>query len=81
MAALSDDAEIDDPAAEMAVRRGRQYPAHAYIAEHFPEYLKLIVRLDDEIRAKSRIYDERMHELFHILALAVAGSNPHNQRI
>ncbi len=25
------------------------------------------------------MFDERMHELFHILALAVAGSNPHNQ--
>lgn len=64
---------------EMAERRGTVYPAHAFIAEHFPEYLDLIVRLDEEIRVKERIYDERMHELFHILALAVTGSNPHNQ--
>lgn len=65
--------------AEMAERRGTVYPAHAFIAEHFPEYLEIIVRLDEEIRVKERIYDERMHELFHILALAVSGSNPHNQ--
>jgi alkylhydroperoxidase/carboxymuconolactone decarboxylase family protein YurZ len=65
--------------AEMAERRGTVYPAHAFIAEHFPEYLELIVRLDEEIRVRPRIFDERMHELFHIVALAVTGSNPHNQ--
>lgn len=64
---------------EMATRRGVTYPAHAFIAEHFPEYLELIVKLDEEIRVKERIYDEKMHELFHIIALAVSGSNPHNQ--
>lgn len=80
-AATSDgaDARAEDLKAEMAERRGTVYPAHAFIAEHFPEYLELIVRLDEEIRVKERIYDERMHELFHILALAVSGSNPHNQ--
>ena len=65
--------------AEMERRRGTAYPAHAFIAEHFPDYLRLIVELDEEIRVKERIFDERMHELFHILALAVSGSNPHNQ--
>ena len=35
--------------------------------------------LDFEIRQKTKIYDEKMHELFHIIALAVKGSNPHNQ--
>jgi alkylhydroperoxidase/carboxymuconolactone decarboxylase family protein YurZ len=64
---------------EMVERRGAEYPAHAFIAKHFPEYLEIIIRLDEEIRVKERIFDERMHELFHILALAVSGSNPHNQ--
>lgn len=64
---------------EMARRRGTTYPAHAFIAEHFPDYLDLIVRLDEEIRVKERTFDEPMHELFHILALAVTGSNHHNQ--
>ena len=74
-----EDGRGNDLATQMATRRGRTYPAHRYIAEHFPDYLDLIVRLDDEIRVKTRIYDEKMHELFHILALAVSGSNPHNQ--
>lgn len=73
------EARTADLKAQMAERRGTEYPAHAFIAEHFPDYLELIVRLDEEIRVKERIYDERMHELFHIIALAVLGSNPHNQ--
>lgn len=64
---------------EIAARRGRRYPAHAFIAEKFPDYMEALLRLDEVIRAKSRRFDERMHELFHILALAVEGSNPHNQ--
>ena len=66
-------------ASEMAARRGNVYPAHEFSAEHCPDYLELVVELDEEIRVKERIYDERMHELFHILALAVTGSNPPNQ--
>jgi hypothetical protein len=27
---------------EMAKRRGRRYPAHAYIAEKFPDYAKVL---------------------------------------
>lgn len=64
---------------EIAERRGRRYPAHAFIAEKFPDYMEALLRLDEVIRAKQRRFDERMHELFHILALAVEGSNPHNQ--
>ena len=73
------DPRSSELADEMAARRGNVYPAHEFIAEHFPDYLELIVKLDEEIRVKERIFDERMHELFHIVALAVIGSNPHNQ--
>lgn len=75
----------DDPKAstnladEMAKRRGKRYPAHAYIAEKFPDYVKVLVELDEVIRLKPRWFDEKMHELFHIIALAVAMSNPPNQ--
>ncbi|MDP6366720.1 MAG: carboxymuconolactone decarboxylase family protein [Nitrospinota bacterium] len=64
---------------QIAERRGKRYPAHAFIAEKFPDYMEALLRLDDVIREKERLFDEKMHELFHILALAVAGSNPHNQ--
>ncbi len=64
---------------KMAARRGKIYPAHAFIAEKFPDYMEVLIQLDEVIRLKKRIYDEKMHELFHILALAVETSNPHNQ--
>ncbi|MBT3433456.1 MAG: carboxymuconolactone decarboxylase family protein [Nitrospinaceae bacterium] len=63
----------------IAAKRGRRYPAHEFIAEKFPDYMEALLNLDEVIREKDRLFDERMHELFHILALAVAGSNPHNQ--
>ena len=66
-------------AAEIARRRGRTYPAHEFIAEHFPDYMDALLNLDHVIRGKERRFDEKMHELFHILALAVEMSNPHNQ--
>jgi alkylhydroperoxidase/carboxymuconolactone decarboxylase family protein YurZ len=68
-----------DLADEMAKRRGRRYPAHAYIAEKFPDYVKALVELDSVIRLKPRRFDEKMHELFHIIALAVEMSNPPSQ--
>jgi len=64
---------------EFAERRGKQYPAHAWIAERFPEYVETMLQLDDIIRRRPRRFDEKGHELFHIVALAVLGSNPHNQ--
>lgn len=64
---------------EIARRRGRIYPAHQFIAENFPDYMEALLNLDDIIRKKERRFDEKMHELFHILALAVETSNPHNQ--
>lgn len=64
---------------EIAARRGKRYPAHAFIAEKFPDYMEALLHLDGVIRQKERIFDEKMHELFHILALAVETSNPHNQ--
>ena len=64
---------------EIAKRRGRVYPAHQFIAEHFPDYMEALLELDTVIRGKERRFDEKMHELFHILALAVETSNPHNQ--
>ena len=64
---------------EIAARRGKVYPAHAFIAEKFPDYMEALLHLDEVIRLKKRIFDEKMHELFHILALAVETSNPHNQ--
>ena len=66
-------------AAEMARRRGRRYPAHEFIAENFPDYVEVLVKLDEVIRLKPRRFDEKMHELFHIVALAVEMSNPPNQ--
>jgi alkylhydroperoxidase/carboxymuconolactone decarboxylase family protein YurZ len=66
-------------AAEIARRRGRSYPAHEFIARTFPDYMKVLIELDEVIRAKPRLYDEKMHELFHIIALAVEMSNPPNQ--
>ena len=63
----------------IAERRGKRYPAHAFIAEKFPDYMEALLNLDEIIREKERLFDEKTHELFHILALAVAGSNPHNQ--
>lgn len=66
-------------AAEFAERRGKQYPAHAWISERFPEYVETMLQLDDIIRRRPRRFDEKGHELFHIVALAVLGSNPHNQ--
>ena len=64
---------------EIAKRRGKVYPAHQFIAEHFPDYMEALLELDTVIRGKERRFDEKMHELFHILALAVETSNPHNQ--
>ncbi len=64
---------------EIARRRGRRYPAHEFIAENFPDYMVALLDLDHVIRGKERLFDEKMHELFHILALAVDMSNPHNQ--
>ncbi len=64
---------------EMAKRRGKRYPAHTWIAEKFPDYVKVLIELDEVIRLKPRRYDEKMHELFHIIALAVEMSNPANQ--
>lgn len=64
---------------EFARRRGKQYPAHAWIAGRFPEYTTTMLQLDDIIRRQPRRFDEKGHELFHIVALAVLGSNPHNQ--
>lgn len=77
----ADDAPRDSRALadEIARRRGRRYPAHAYIAETFPDYMEVLLQLDHVIREKPRLFDERMHELFHILALAVEMSNPPNQ--
>lgn len=69
----------DSLAEEFADRRGRRYPAHAWIAERFPEYVDTMLRLDDIIRRRTRRFDEKGHELFHIVALAVLGSNPHSQ--
>ncbi len=66
-------------AADFAARRGKVYPAHEWIASRFPAYTQIMLDLDEEIRRKSRRFNEAMHELFHIVALAVKGSNPHNQ--
>lgn len=69
----------DELAEEFAARRGKQYPAHSWLAERFPEYVETMLQLDEIIRRRPRRFDEREHELFHIVALAVLGSNPHNQ--
>ncbi len=63
----------------IAKRRGKRYPAHAFIAEKFPDYMAVLLDLDTVIRRKKRRFDEKMHELFHIIALAVEMSNPPNQ--
>jgi len=55
------------------------FPPVSFIAENFPDYVKVLVELDDVIRRKPRRFDEKMHELFHIIALAVEMSNPPNQ--
>ena len=68
-----------DLAAEIARRRGHSYPAHEFIARTFPDYMEVLIELDEVIRAKPRLFDEKMHELFHIIALAVEMSNPPNQ--
>ena len=64
---------------EIAKRRGKVYPAHAFIAEKFPDYMEVLLDLDYVIRQKPRRFSEKMHELFHIVALAVEMSNPPNQ--
>ena len=69
----------DDLAAEITRRRGRRYPAHEWIAKTFPDYMQVLLELDHVVRAKPRRFDERMHELFHIIALAVEMSNPPSQ--
>jgi len=79
MAERKSGAGAKDLAEEMAKRRGRRYPAHAWIAEKFPDYVKVLVELDEVIRLKPRRFDQKMHELFHIIALAVEMSNPTNQ--
>jgi alkylhydroperoxidase/carboxymuconolactone decarboxylase family protein YurZ len=69
----------EELAEEFAARRGKQYPAHSWLAERFPEYVETMLQLDEIIRRRPRRFDEKEHELFHIVALAVLGSNPHNQ--
>ena len=71
--------KISKLAETFAERRSHVYAAHEWLAEKFPEYVQIMLDLDFEIRQKTKIYDEKMHELFHIIALAVKGSNPHNQ--
>lgn len=71
--------EAADLAKDFAARRGKVYPAHHWLSAHFPDYVEVMLKLDEVIRQKPRRYDERMHELFHIVALAVKGSNFHNQ--
>jgi alkylhydroperoxidase/carboxymuconolactone decarboxylase family protein YurZ len=66
-------------AEEFAQRRGKAYPAHGWIAERFPDYVETMLQLDEIIRKRPNRFDEKEHELFHIVALAVLGSNPHNQ--
>lgn len=66
-------------AAAIAKRRGRAYPAHVFIAEHFPDYMEVLLELDYVVRQKKRRFDEKWHELFHVIALAVEMSNPPNQ--
>ena len=71
--------DAPDLAAEIARRRGRSYPAHEWIARTFPDYMQVLLELDHVIREKPRRFDEKMHELFHIVALAVEMSNPPDQ--
>ena len=37
---------------EIARRRGRRYPAHEFISEHFPDYMEALLNLDEIIRGK-----------------------------
>ena len=41
--------------------------------------MEVLLDLDYVIRQKKRRFDEKWHELFHIIALAVEMSNPPNQ--
>jgi alkylhydroperoxidase/carboxymuconolactone decarboxylase family protein YurZ len=79
MSDQDDDTPRSDLAQEMARRRGKRYPAHEWIATTFPDYVRVLVELDDVIRLKPRRFDQKMHELFHIIALAVEMSNPPSQ--
>jgi alkylhydroperoxidase/carboxymuconolactone decarboxylase family protein YurZ len=79
MPAASETPPSPDLAEEIARRRGRRYPAHEWIARTFPDYMKVLLDLDHVVREKPRRFDEKMHELFHIIALAVEMSNPPNQ--
>jgi alkylhydroperoxidase/carboxymuconolactone decarboxylase family protein YurZ len=79
MAALRKKATGAKLADAIAKRRGKRYPAHTFIAEHFPDYMEVLLDLDYVIRQKPRRFNEKMHELFHIIALAVEMSNPPNQ--
>jgi alkylhydroperoxidase/carboxymuconolactone decarboxylase family protein YurZ len=79
MSTHDENAPASDLAAEMARRRGKRYPAHEWIAKTFPDYVQVLIDLDEVIRLKPRRFDQKMHELFHIVALAVEMSNPPNQ--
>jgi alkylhydroperoxidase/carboxymuconolactone decarboxylase family protein YurZ len=79
MNAHDENAPAPDLAEEMARRRGKRYPAHEWIAKTFPDYVQVLIELDEVIRLKPRRFDQKMHELFHIVALAVEMSNPPNQ--
>ena len=37
---------------QIAERRGRRYPAHAFIAEKFPDYMEALLNLDEVTRKK-----------------------------
>ena len=41
-------------AADFAARRGRVYPAHQWLAERFPDYVRIMLELDEEIRRRPR---------------------------
>jgi len=77
---MTNNKKQNDLSKTFAERRSHVYPAHEWLAEKFPEYVQIMLDLDYEIRQKTKIFDEKMHELFHIIALAVKGSNPHNQQ-
>lgn len=79
MSANSETPSFSSLADEIAKRRGKRYPAHEWIAKTFPDYMEVLLRLDHVVRAKPRRFDEKMHELFHIIALAVEMSNPPDQ--
>ena len=79
MSEKDDEGARADLADEMARRRGKRYPAHDWIAKTFPDYVEVLIQLDEVIRLKPRRFDQKTHELFHIVALAVEMSNPPNQ--